>query len=119
MIGIAEGHDDKRKAAGHQQVEPMVGQPVGLGDMLEQVAAERCPGVKRPEADHVVVISQIGLNIAVSRALKKRATMPQARIARKERAHELAVARVENHARPGAAGERELAAQPLPSPCSP
>ena len=41
----------------------MVGQPIGLGDMLEQVAAERCPGVKRPEADHVVVISQIGLNI--------------------------------------------------------
>ena len=45
------------------KVEAMVGQPIGLGDMLEQVAAERCPGVKRPEADHVVVISQIGLNI--------------------------------------------------------
>jgi hypothetical protein len=41
----------------------MIGQPIGFGDMLEQVAAEQCPGVKRPEADHDVVIGQICLNI--------------------------------------------------------
>ena len=31
--------------------------------MLEQVAAEQCLSVKRPEADHDVVIGQICLNI--------------------------------------------------------
>src|SRR2546423_508486 len=31
--------------------------------MFEQVAAEQRPRAKRPEAEHVVVIGQIGLNI--------------------------------------------------------
>jgi hypothetical protein len=62
MIGIAEGYGDKDKPAGRQQVGAVVGQPIGLDDMLEQVA-EQCPRVERPESDHVGVLSQIGLNI--------------------------------------------------------
>ena len=61
MIGIAERHGDEDKPAGHQQLQAMVGQPIGLGDMLEQVAAEQCARMKRPKAEHVAVIGQIGL----------------------------------------------------------
>jgi hypothetical protein len=34
----------------------MVGQPIGVGDVLEQVVAEQCARMKRPEADHVGVM---------------------------------------------------------------
>ncbi len=106
MIGIAERHGDEDKPAGHQQLQAMVGQPrprrrgfvaggtavfdrklhdlADIGRAAGEVEQRRQP-LGRECIQCAAGASASASNIAVSRALSKRATMPQAHIARKAR----------------------------------
>ena len=63
MVGIAEGHGDEKKASGCDELEAVAGQPVWLGDVLEQVGAEHGARSKAAQPPYIAGIGQIGAHI--------------------------------------------------------
>ena len=63
VVGIAEGHRDENEPSRPDELKAVAGQPLWVGDVLEEVAAEHCPRSKGRQSPHIAGICQIGADI--------------------------------------------------------
>ena len=63
MVGIAERHGDENEPSRPDELEAVAGQPLWVGNVLEEVAAEHCPRSKGRQSPHIAGICQISADI--------------------------------------------------------
>ena len=57
VVRVTERHRDEDEAAGRQEIETMLRQPIGFEHVFEQVTAKECLWPKRPQAADIGGIS--------------------------------------------------------------